>query len=99
MSRPINPAEITAKMPHIDTAALQGRTMLLMPVWDGTAWGMWVDAPPGQLIKVQIVEPIRSNYLATAPGQQIRPTDSIRRFHVAEGQLAGSCKTDHGYLS
>ncbi|MGA2054696.1 MAG: hypothetical protein ABSG88_05265 [Bradyrhizobium sp.] len=70
MSRPINPAEIAAKMPHIDAAALQGRTMLLMPVWDGTAWSMWVDAPPGQLTRVQVVEPIRSNYLATVPADK-----------------------------
>lgn len=70
MGSPINPAEIAAKMPHVDAAALQGRTMLLMPFWDGAAWNMWVDAPPGQLIKVQIVEPIRSNYLANDPANK-----------------------------
>ena len=70
MGSPMSPAEIAAKMPHIDAAALQGRTMLLMPVWDGAAWSMWVDAPPGQLIKVQIVEPIRSNYLAIVPADK-----------------------------
>jgi hypothetical protein len=70
MGSPMSPVEIAAKMPHIDAAALQGRTMLLMPVWDGAAWSMWVDVPPGQLIKVQIVEPIRSNYLATVPADK-----------------------------
>jgi hypothetical protein len=70
MGSPTSSAEIAAKMPHIDAGALQGRTMLLMPVWDGAAWNMWVDAPPGQLIKVQIVEPIRSNYLATVPADK-----------------------------
>jgi hypothetical protein len=70
MSHPINPAEIADKMPYIDAAALHGRTMLLMPLWDGAAWSMWVDAPPGQLIQVQIVEPIRSNYLASVPADK-----------------------------
>jgi hypothetical protein len=57
-------------MPHIDAAALQGRTMLLMPLWDGASWSMWIDAPPGQLIRIQMVEPIRSNYLATVPANK-----------------------------
>jgi hypothetical protein len=69
MRSAINAAEI-AKLPHIDAMALQGRAMLLMPVWDGTAWNMWVDAPPGQLTKVQVVDTIRSNYLATIPADK-----------------------------
>jgi hypothetical protein len=41
-----------------------------MPVWDGTAWSMWIDAPPEQLMKVQIVDTARSNYLATVPANK-----------------------------
>jgi hypothetical protein len=69
MSSAINAAEI-AKLPHIDAMALQGRAMLLMPLWDGTAWNMWVDAPPRELTKVQVVDAVRSNYLATAPANK-----------------------------
>jgi hypothetical protein len=59
-----------AKLPHINTAGLQGRTVLLMPVWDGATWSLWVDGPEGQLIKVQVVDAARSNYLAQSPARQ-----------------------------
>jgi hypothetical protein len=102
MGSPISPAEIAAKMPHIDAAALQGRTMLLMPVWDGVAWSMWVDAPPGQLMKVQIVEPIRSNYLATVPADkydlQIPFVDFMWQrasFPEVAKQILGICHDFH----
>jgi hypothetical protein len=62
----INPTEL-AKLPHIKTTELNGRSVLLMPLWDGTAWNQWIDVPNGQLIKVQVVDTIRSNYLAKAP--------------------------------
>jgi hypothetical protein len=67
--RTTNLAEL-AKLPHINAAALQGRTILLMPVWDGAAWNQWVDGPEGQLLKIQVVDAVRSNYLAKAAARQ-----------------------------
>ncbi len=55
------------KLPHINAAGLGGRSMLLMPLWDGAAWNQWFDGPNGELIKIQIVDAIHSNYLAKAP--------------------------------
>jgi hypothetical protein len=66
MSGPIDLTELT-KLPHIDAAALQGRSLLLMPVWDGATWSMWIDAPEGCLTKIRVVDTARSSYLATAP--------------------------------
>ena len=69
--RTANLAEL-AKLPHINVAALQGRTILLMPLWDGAAWNQWVDGPGGQLIKFNVVDAIHSTYLAKTPA---RPDD------------------------
>jgi len=69
MRRPIDLSEF-AKLPHINTGALNGRTILLMPVWDGASWNHWIDTPDGQFIKIQIVDAARSNYLATSPASE-----------------------------
>jgi hypothetical protein len=59
-----------AKLPHINAAALQGRTVLLMPVWDGANWNQWFDGPDGKLLKIQVVDAVRSNYLAKSAARQ-----------------------------
>jgi hypothetical protein len=59
-----------AKLPHINVAALNGRTIVLMPVWDGSNWHHWTNTPDGQFIKIQIVDAARSNYLAKVPARE-----------------------------
>ena len=63
MGSSINPAEL-AKLPHINATALQGRTVQLIPVWDGTNWNHWIPVADGKLMKIQVVDAARSNYLA-----------------------------------
>jgi hypothetical protein len=59
-----------AKLPHINASGLDGRSMLLMPLWDGTTWNHWINGPDGQLIKIQVVDTIHSNYLAKTPAAE-----------------------------
>jgi hypothetical protein len=53
-----------ATLSHINVAALNGRTVLLMPVWDGINWNQWAPTADGNLIKMQVVDAARTNYLA-----------------------------------
>lgn len=66
-------AEIpVSELAHIDIANLHGRTLLLMPVWDGANWRAWAATTPGNMIEIKIVDTARSNYLAKAAA---RPDD------------------------
>jgi hypothetical protein len=47
------------KLPYLDLSALDGRTVQLMPLWDGNSWRMWVDAEVG-LIEGKIVDALES---------------------------------------
>lgn len=58
--------ESLVDLPHIDSAQLGGRTVFLVPVWDGEAWKTWVPVENGKLLKVSIVDVARSHYLAKA---------------------------------
>src|SRR5579862_1356356 len=52
------------KVLYLKPEAVYGRTLLLMPFWDGFNWHQWVEIPPGSFIKIQVVEAIHSNYVA-----------------------------------
>lgn len=52
------------KVFYLKPEAVYGRTLLLMPFWDGFNWHQWVEAPPGSFIKIQVVETVHSNYVA-----------------------------------
>jgi hypothetical protein len=64
----IRPSEFAA-VPYVDANALGGRVLLLMPFWDGAAWHHWCDLPDGRLLKLEIVDAARSNYIAKSPAR------------------------------
>ena len=70
-------AEELAKIVYLDPAAAGGRSILMMPFWDGSAWHLWTEAPPGSILKLQIVDAIHSNYVAKQPA---RETDILIEF-------------------
>ena len=51
------------KLPYLDLSALDGRTVQLMPLWDGNSWRMWTDTEVG-LIEMKMVDALESAYLA-----------------------------------
>src|ERR1700722_11103885 len=51
------------KVPYLDVSALDGRTVNLMPMWDGTDWHMWFNTEVG-LIKGKIIDTAESDYVA-----------------------------------
>ncbi|HKU63750.1 MAG TPA: hypothetical protein VJQ06_01705 [Rhizomicrobium sp.] len=64
----INPTEL-AKVTYLNAAAVGERSLLLMPLWDGSEWHQWIDVADGQLIKIQVVDTIRSIYVAKSVGK------------------------------
>lgn len=46
-----------------------GRTLQLMPLWDGENWHLWVDTPAG-LIEGKLVDTIEGDYVAAAPAKE-----------------------------
>jgi hypothetical protein len=57
------------KIPYLDVAVIQGRTVKLMPLWDGTRWRMWTDTEIG-IIEMQVVDALESDYVATKPAKE-----------------------------
>ena len=57
------------KLSYLDVSALDGRTVNLMPLWDGTDWHMWTDTPVG-LIEMKIVDAAESDYVAKSAARQ-----------------------------
>ncbi|MFG1187347.1 hypothetical protein [Xanthobacter aminoxidans] len=55
------------KIVYLDPQAVDGRSILIMPFWDGSEWHLWTEAPPGSIIKLQIVDAVHSNYIAKEP--------------------------------
>lgn len=53
-----------AKITYLNPDALHGRTLLMMPFWDGFNWHLWTEAPPGKIIEMQVVDTVHSNYVA-----------------------------------
>ena len=70
------------KIPYLNPAAVYGRTLLLMPLWDGFNWRLWTEAPPGKIIELQAVDAIHSTYVAKNPANS-SDLDSVYRLHVA----------------
>lgn len=55
--------EEAEKLPHLRTDQLQGRCLLLLPLWNGEEWKMWV-APNGTIIPIKMNDAVHSDYLA-----------------------------------
>src|ERR1051326_5651373 len=53
-----------ADIPYLDIEATAGRSLLLMPLWDGEKWNQWVEGPGGRMIRLQMVDAALSHYLA-----------------------------------
>ena len=51
------------ELEHFNAAALDGRTIRMIPVWDGADWTHWLAAPDGRLIKMKMVDAAHSHYL------------------------------------
>lgn len=56
------------KLPYLDVSVLDGRTVNLMPLWDGADWHMWLNTPVG-LIESKIIDTTESDYLAKSPAK------------------------------
>lgn len=64
------------KLPYLDVSALDGRTVNLMPMWDGTDWHMWLNTEVG-LIEGKIIDTAESDYVAKSAA---RPSDLFIPF-------------------
>ena len=64
------------KLPYLDLSAIDGRSVKLMPLWDGVEWHMWFDTPVG-LIKGKVVDTAESDYVAKSAAL---PTDLFIPF-------------------
>lgn len=49
---------------HIDSTQLLGRTVFLVPFWDGKRWKTWIPVDGGKLLMMSPLGVVRSNYLA-----------------------------------
>ena len=80
-------SEQLKKLPYLDVSVLDGRTVHLMPLWDGTRWHMWVQTPVG-LIEINVVDTTESDYVAKSAAQ---PSDLFIPFiHVMWQQASWS---------
>lgn len=61
-----------SELPLLDASVLQGRSVVVMPYWDGTQWHMWVPAPGGGLLPMRCGGVIAYDYVARVAEQ---PTD------------------------
>jgi hypothetical protein len=46
-----------------------GRTVKLMPLWDGEIWRLWLDTPRG-LMEARMVDAVEGDYVAKTPAKQ-----------------------------
>lgn len=58
--------EQLSKLEYLDVGALQGRTVRMLPHWNGESWTHWFDGPDGQLTPFKMVDAARSLYLTKA---------------------------------
>lgn len=57
-------------VPYLKTEHLgDGRTVKLMPLWDGQNWRMWVDTPVG-LIEGKIVDTVEADYIGLGAAKE-----------------------------
>ncbi len=54
------------KVPYLKLDDLRGRTVKLMPFWDGDHWHLWVPLP-GDLIEAQVIDTVEGDYVAGSP--------------------------------
>jgi hypothetical protein len=66
---PMAKIEELQKVDYLDLSQLDGRTVKLMPLWDGTQWHMWMNTEAG-VFKVDIVDTIESDYIAKAAAKE-----------------------------
>src|SRR5271157_1001988 len=64
------------KVPYLKLDELRGRSVNLMPFWDGDHWHLWVSLPEG-LVEGQVIDTIEGNYVAGSPA---RPSDLLIPF-------------------
>jgi hypothetical protein len=64
------------KVPYLKLDDLRGRTVKLMPFWDGDRWYLWVPVPGG-LVEGQIIDTVEGDYVA---GSAARPSDVLIPF-------------------
>jgi hypothetical protein len=57
------------KVTYLDVDHLQGRTVKLMPLWDGTHWHMWVDTPVG-IIEGKMLDTTEGDYVGRGAARQ-----------------------------
>ncbi|MFG1191777.1 hypothetical protein [Xanthobacter flavus] len=62
-------AKELSKIVYLDQKALDGRALLIMPFWDNTTWRLWIEAPPGIINEVNILDASHSNYVANQPAR------------------------------
>ncbi|MBC2773668.1 hypothetical protein H6M51_12405 [Rhizobium sp. AQ_MP] len=62
-------AEELTKVTYLDARSLGDRVLTLVPYWDGSAWHLWLEAPPGSLIKMQPLDAVHSKYVAKVAAQ------------------------------
>ncbi|MFZ0915071.1 MAG: hypothetical protein WBQ76_14530 [Candidatus Korobacteraceae bacterium] len=64
------------KIPYLKLDDLRGRTVKLMPFWDGERWHLWFALPEG-LVEGQIIDTLEGDYVAASPA---RSTDLLIPF-------------------
>ncbi len=56
-------------VPYLKTEHLGGRTVNLMPLWDGEHWHMWFMTPEG-LVEGKVMDTVEGDYVAVTPAKQ-----------------------------
>jgi len=64
------------KITYLDIRELGGRTVNLMPMWDGTQWHVWLPTPKG-FVEGKIVDTIEGDYVSLTPA---KPSDLFIPF-------------------
>jgi len=59
-----------AKITYLDPSAVDERVVLLMPLWDGEIWRIWVNIDEQTLVEFKPVDAARSHYVAKAPAKE-----------------------------
>lgn len=54
---------------NVERLAETGRTINLMPLWDGEKWHMWLPNMEGRLVEVAVPDTIEGDYLAVVPAR------------------------------
>lgn len=79
------------KVSYLDVDSLHGRVVNLMPLWDGSAWHMWV--PMGdQVTSLQMGQPVLAEYIAR---EAASPSDVLIPFVDLMWQYASWNETHH----